>query len=691
MSLKQSIVIVNEFTVKTSKGGTRGGTPGDYIMRYMARKGAVEDLTPVKLQDQDDFIVRYMARKEATETLDSVPEIKHKMRKAQGNGGVAFSNNNPSLSDEALKRRSKEIQAAFDKNKTVMKTVISFDEEYLKEMGIIDPDFEFLKEGDYRGNIDQMKLRQAIMSGMDRMSRDYDDLRYIGVIQVDTKHVHCHLAMADFGEGNLMPDGSQRGKISDRSKQKLRRGIDMYLDENQVVQQMTSSITHDKRNAKCFIKKYAHKTMAEHGTPQFLMACLPDDKRKWRADTNDKTMRKANAIVREYVMDVLSLPGSGYKEAVRDIYEYAAHRKRREGLSDKEHRRLIENGQERVIRDCMNGVYSVLKQIPDDQRNVQTSMLNAMSMDYYDMSASMDSDPLLEFGFKLRSYSSRLDHHKKERRKYHDMAKEYEELPDDEKSEDSRMLYDFFKVEEEYNEMLMSKYQHFLSFLPPGEEYMGDFNALLDYGNQIKSLESMRNDKTFKRLGEDSAEDYGKQVYNMSGGRYVIGAPSVLEARQSNMQQKYDGMREEFDYKLSEYGLAEKDGKIIKHEVHPFDDVKALDLHHLGYDFSYEFSISQRNIENFTAMANKRFAYYQEAKAYLIGSGQEDVLADLPGRDIEQMKKTADSFGSSSLFVPKSSNSSTTKRKTNTVSMDNNYDEMISDVIQNTVKSIQLY
>ena len=78
MSLKQSIVIVNEFTVKTSKGGTRGGTPGDYIMRYMARKGAVEDLTPVKLQDQDDFIVRYMARKEATETLDSVPEIKHK-------------------------------------------------------------------------------------------------------------------------------------------------------------------------------------------------------------------------------------------------------------------------------------------------------------------------------------------------------------------------------------------------------------------------------------------------------------------------------------------------------------------------------------------------------------------------------------------------------------------------------------
>ena len=51
MGLKQSVVIVNEYTIKTGdKGGTRGGTPGDYVLRYMARVGATEDITPTKLQ-----------------------------------------------------------------------------------------------------------------------------------------------------------------------------------------------------------------------------------------------------------------------------------------------------------------------------------------------------------------------------------------------------------------------------------------------------------------------------------------------------------------------------------------------------------------------------------------------------------------------------------------------------------------
>ena len=53
MSLKQSIVVVNEYTIKNSKGGSRGGTPGDYVLRYMARDKAVEDLTPVRYDNEN--------------------------------------------------------------------------------------------------------------------------------------------------------------------------------------------------------------------------------------------------------------------------------------------------------------------------------------------------------------------------------------------------------------------------------------------------------------------------------------------------------------------------------------------------------------------------------------------------------------------------------------------------------------
>jgi hypothetical protein len=199
MSLKQSIVIVSEFTVKNSpaKGGSRGGSPGNYVTNYMARNSATETCTPVKLLDLDDYTLRYMARDGATELIFNRDEVKPEIKEIEQYGGVAFGRHNGrddvSLSDEKLKELSADIQQNFDDGKTVIKTVLSFDEEYLRETGIISPDFKCTRRGDYRGNIDQMKLRMSIMHGLNRMGSDYDSLNYVGVIQVDTEHVHCHL------------------------------------------------------------------------------------------------------------------------------------------------------------------------------------------------------------------------------------------------------------------------------------------------------------------------------------------------------------------------------------------------------------------------------------------------------------------------------------------------------------------
>ena len=72
-----------------------------------------------------------------------------------------------------------------------------------------------------------MKLRMAIMHGLNRMSSGsggFDDLRFVGVVQVDSEHLHCHLAMVDAGTGRRMPNGQQKGKLLDRHKSRLRRG-----------------------------------------------------------------------------------------------------------------------------------------------------------------------------------------------------------------------------------------------------------------------------------------------------------------------------------------------------------------------------------------------------------------------------------------------------------------------------------
>ena len=240
MGLKQSITIMNEFTRKMwNNKGTRGATPGQYVTRYMSRPNATETIAPATYFDGDAFVMRYMARKSATERAHTKQEVKQNIKEADGMSGIAFGYGSVSLSHQKLEEASKDIQQQFDNGKTVMKTVISFDTEYLIKHGILPQGFKVKQRGDLRGNVDQLKLRRAIMNGLKNLGRDYSDLQYIGTIQVDTKHVHCHLAMVDRGEGKrLTKDGMQKGMISKEGFKKIRHGIDLSLDREKHLQHM---------------------------------------------------------------------------------------------------------------------------------------------------------------------------------------------------------------------------------------------------------------------------------------------------------------------------------------------------------------------------------------------------------------------------------------------------------------------
>lgn len=702
MGIKQDIVVVSEYTIKTGdKGGSRGGTPGDYVLRYMAREGAVEDLAPVRYQDTDTYVTRYMARREATETFDTVAGVKSGMKRAQGLGGIAFGSTGRddigdiSMSDRKIRRVSKDIQRQFDDGKTVLKTVVSFDTEYLRNMGVIDPGFELRNRGDFRGNIDQMKLRLAVMDGMKKLSRRYDDLEWCGVIQVDTMHVHCHLCMVDKGVGHVMPDGTQRGKLNENEKRVLRRGIDMGLDEMHPVRMLSSSVAYDKRNARCFIKKFTHETMAARGLPQFLIACLPSDRNLWRASTNRQEMRKPNAIVREYVEQVLAQPDSGYDRAMRDIGEYAQQRMEREDLTGEDYRRLVRNGRQRLVDDCVNGVYSVLKTVPPERMQVRTPMLDVMSMEYTDLAAEAVTDPMMEFGFKLRSYSSRLSHHRDERHRYYDARKQYEEAEAaGQVSADSHPLKVFYMVEEQYNAMLMAKYQHFLAFLPPDDEYKDEFDEIMEYRDRIRRMDAMTQDKGMSRRSPESAEDYGRRVYDMHGGRFMVTAPSVLDARLDKMLDAYDEKVEAFQVELADHGLAfeadDKSARVVHRPAYDFDDVKALDLHHLGYDFPFDADVSMVNVNRFADMARERYEAYEGAVEYLTNSGQSDYVAELPGADVRLMKDMADRLTARPVIASMKDVSTGGRGHGRTVSLDEDFDRDMRLAVRSTVASVQL-
>lgn len=704
MGLKSDIVLVNEYSVPLPNGkGSRGGTPGVYVERYMAREQATETLAPIVRGRTDLFIERYMARESAVErlavaTADPVDEpglwpsqarrrAKREMRQAQGDGGVAFGYGHMSLSDEQLKAASKDIQHQFaDNGKTVLKTVLSFSHEYLTRHGIVAPDVEINKRGDYRGHIDQMKLRMAIMHGLDRMAQGaggFDDLRYVGVIQVDTEHVHCHLAMVDAGVGQVTRDGTQRGKLLDRHKSRLRRGIDAWLDEKQSVAHLSSAVGYERRNVTTFIKRWAHETIRAESLPQFLLACLPADRRLWRAGASDQRMRKANRLVTDLVIEQLERPGSPLPEAVEKITDYADHRQVVEGLGTEEWQQLVERGRRQLLERAVNSVYGMLRALPAEELTVRTPMLEVMSMDYEQVArlaaareqerAAAPREPssdraedrvedradLVSFGFRLRSYASRLAHHKEKSGVYRDLSKQWERADHAEvASADSLPLYDFYRYEEDYHRRLLSKYQHFLPVLGDRSGWVEQQQKVAAYGQRLLSLTAMRADAALQRMKDPvEAERLGREIYRQAGGRHLTeGAAgrAVLDQRIATMQRSYDEQVDQLRADLAGSGLvlqtvetsqgetlAGEDLEIREGAQHPFDAVKALDLHHLGYDFTTDAEVGRQAAQLFVAEAHQRRRLLLVAMQYLDASGQSDAIADLPVDDVAAMMRTA--------------------------------------------------
>ena len=685
MGLKQSIVVKNQFTVKSGdNGGRRGKTPGRYVLRYMARKDATEPIAPIRQSRADDFIKKYMVRKDATEPLRDPKLVKQTAEDVVRFGGVAFGYGQIALSDEDLIKASDDIQKCFDEGKTVMKTVLSFDEDYLRENGIIDPNFVFQRAGDYKGHIDQMKLRKAIMSGLERFGRSYDDLQYVGVIQVDTGHVHCHLAMVDKGVGKLAPNGEQKGKMTQRSMNQLRRGIDVALDDQKTIQFMASQYQTEKRNVKSFVKKMSYLAIDEHGLGQLMLAALPEDSRLWRADSNNKRMKRANNLAREFVNKMFEKEGSGYREAQASVLAYVNKRSDREGLSEKDKTLLIKNGYKKIEDKAINTVYETLRQYRGEYLTVHTRMMDIAVSDLDDLAGQKD-DPLAQFGYRLRSYSSRRKHHMEEKHKYRQRVRELEDTPN--RNEIADKFLNFYRFEAMYHAQLQAKYQSFLSFLPKRDVYEDRIKDLMDYEKRMVNLERMMNDKSMRKMNPDNAEVFGFSTYGQRGGHYVAEKNTgVLKTRLDIMQDKFDKNMDDLNEDLFDAGfklVQEDDGFHLKPKLpYDFEDVKALDLHHLDYDFFYDADVSVGNVSRFVTTANERYELFKPVEEYLVRTDQEAQLEDFAVYDINKMKQYADDMKLKPVLKSKISEAGVIERAHNTIDLSRDLEKELQDVIQ---------
>lgn len=766
-NLNKNIVIVNEFTIH----GSRGSSPGRYVIEYMAREDGTENLTPTiarperidKMEAEmrrtyrreekkrpdavTDYVTRYMARDTATEIAflsgsTSVPELRGDFEELQGYAGKAFSKDSLSLTHSEVLEKARIIQDEFDKGKPVMKTVISFDTQYLKDIGVLPPDLEINKRGDLYGKSDQAKLRLAIQHGLSNIGHEFSDLDYIGVIQVDTLHIHCHLAMVDKGDGRrLTKEGEQKGMLDAGMMTAMRRGIDNTLTHAAIVKPLSIQMEGERRNTIGFIKRFTHRIMEERGLPQYLLACLPkDDKSLWKASINapaDESgemeitkgkstkkvkgnMKKANEIVRSYVVDLLNRPDSGFAEARAarhaqlvaqaergDFDEYYTYRTRGTGKSRKSVR--VKLSREEAIRDQedkftedvttrgMNAVYDVLKTIDDSTMNLHTPLLDAMGMPYEEMANRVKDDKLIEFGFRLRSYSNRLDYHKDAFRKVNQVIHQYEDGAQATYNPESTVVYDFLKIEQDYNHALMDKYQTFLHFFHVREEYQDGLDAVLELRSRTFRRRAMEKDKSILRGGDPKAiEKRGEEQYGLPGASLLITAPEMFRQRKEAEDEAYRRGLRDFTEDLAGIGmLFDPDaGAVSRGLAHDFDTVKAYDLHHMSYDFTYDFRIASENIDNFARMANMRYEAYQKAQLYLERTGQADALSGIVNPvDIQAMKDLADEYRATGpTYRTKFDDAAQMRRNTATIRLDHDaYDGPLGErTVMQSLREIML-
>lgn len=652
--LKRSIVIKNQFTIRGSDGeGSRGSTPGAYVERYMGRGEAIEPCLPVARTSPYEYLQRYAARKEA---VDAAPDLSSARESAEASGekdGVAFSTDSISLSEREFKHISRRIQDIYDAGSPVLKCVLSFDTDYLKENDLVPKSVRVRDKGDLRGKVDQMRLRTAICEGMNSLSHRFDDLVWVGVLQFDTMHVHAHLALAEGdleGERRLRHDGEHRGMLNVDEMRILRNGIDRSLDLTHQLPYLSAEISSQRKNVRSFVRRFAADELTRSGDMQLILAALPADARVWRAGTNRRDMRRANELARDFVQRAFANPESGYADVESDIRRYARERAEREGAGSRRERELIERGLARVEDECVNGVYAEVSAW--SHRPVHTRPIDVMASDIAEAAQLARESDADAFMYRLRTFGGRMVTAREKRREAHRARRDWEQRHRaDQAAETSRPAYEFYLAEEAYQTQVMCKYQSLFPLALLGEEDDDAIERLRRAHQRRVGMESLAVDERIIGMSPHEAEAYGWETYQVRGGEWLVRSPAVFASR---LEAARD--REQYAYEEARFTLAGS-GRVLTMDddamsvrmgtLLSFESVRGVDLHRLGYDFESAMPVGEQVLQQFRNATRTRARTVEAAAEYFRKSHQESVISHLPMQEVASMRSALASIEAS--------------------------------------------
>lgn len=139
--------------------------------------------------------IKYMDREEARKehtadyVLDNFKNYLNYMDNPEKLGGL-FTNDKDTLNDEDVKKLQSIYKVAQDNDSLMWQTVISFDNDFLSELGIYD---EELKQ------LDDNKLKVAARKAINKMleKEDLQNAVWSGAIHYNTDNIHIHVATVE--------------------------------------------------------------------------------------------------------------------------------------------------------------------------------------------------------------------------------------------------------------------------------------------------------------------------------------------------------------------------------------------------------------------------------------------------------------------------------------------------------------
>lgn len=633
MGIKQSIVVKNRYTQKKSDGkGSRGSSPGAYITGYMARTDAVENVNA--------YIQTYMMREDAVITIDEV----------NPKDGVAFNSDSLTMDYASVERTSQKIQGAFDANGTVLETILSFDHDYLVANKIVPDDLVVEKKGDYRGHVDHLRLRAAIAHGMDRLeaSGRFDELTYVAVIQVDTQHVHCHIALADTGENPVVgKDGRPKGKLTAHDMDVLRRGIDSHLDVQKSLVRYANNAQQTRQTLVDYTQTQVAQSLDEKTLPRAIIQSLPENRKLWRAGSKATSMKGAQALVRAYVQDSLDQEDSPFAQAYQALEDYADYRTEREGLDESERQKIIDKGLTRIYVSCENVIFNHLKTLSDEELTsygqALTVNLDDSTPDDAEAGVSVQGDDndrsLLEDSLDtVRSYKRRYN----KARDIRDTAREVmDQIDEQEEAGDvhpeARYLYLHMQNEARYAQGLMTKYNHLDPLAHHYAQVRSDFISLARQEESINQRTLMLKDDDLARASSDEeAEDLGLERYGHFGGHLMRSdeGRNTFQLRLERGRRAFMRDKAIITAEWEDREIAVTSSEITFTPGQNLKDVAGYDLHDEAQEIRQPMTISARIKTMYERMVSARTRYLQAAKDYLLKTNQDNQLFVLNEDDI---------------------------------------------------------